>query len=85
MVRVGDAGMRDSAPTTGKHGRRPAGRAAPVAGCRLSRSFGGVGGILHTDMVSVADEPILHLTVKEWEEYVAGDPSAGGVRLKLRQ
>src|SRR5688572_12399431 len=46
----------------------------------------GVGRILHTDrMVSFADKPILDLTVKEWEEYLAGEPSVDGVRLKLRK
>ena len=34
-------------------------------------------------MVSFADKPILDLTVKEWEEFLAGEPSADGVRLKL--
>ena len=36
-------------------------------------------------MVSFADKPILDLTVKEWEEFLAGEPSADGVRLKLRK
>ena len=36
-------------------------------------------------MVSFADKPILDLTVKEWEEFLAGEPSPDGVRLKLRK
>ncbi|PJJ71824.1 uncharacterized protein YdeI (YjbR/CyaY-like superfamily) [Diaminobutyricimonas aerilata] len=36
-------------------------------------------------MVSFADKPVLELTVEQWEEFLAGDPDPGGVRLKLRK
>lgn len=35
--------------------------------------------------MSFADKPILDLTVETWEQYLAGDPDDGGVRLKLRK
>lgn len=38
-----------------------------------------------TGMVSFADKPLLDLTIAQWEEYLAGDPEDGGVRLKLRK
>jgi uncharacterized protein YdeI (YjbR/CyaY-like superfamily) len=36
-------------------------------------------------MVSFADKPVLDVTVDEWEQYLAGRPDDGGVRLKLRK
>jgi uncharacterized protein YdeI (YjbR/CyaY-like superfamily) len=36
-------------------------------------------------MVSFEAKPLLHLTVDEWEAYLAGDPSPDGVRLTLRK
>jgi uncharacterized protein YdeI (YjbR/CyaY-like superfamily) len=36
-------------------------------------------------MVSFADKPVLDVTVEGWEDYLAGTPSDGGVRLKLRK
>lgn len=36
-------------------------------------------------MVSFADKPLLDLTIAQWEDYLAGDPDDGGVRLKLRK
>lgn len=36
-------------------------------------------------MVSVADKPVLDVTVDEWITYLEGEPSADGVRLKLRK
>lgn len=37
-------------------------------------------------MVAFADKPILPFTTAaEWEDYLAGDPDTGGVRLKLRK
>lgn len=36
-------------------------------------------------MASFADKPILDLTIEQWEEYLAGSPDDGGVRLKLRK
>jgi uncharacterized protein YdeI (YjbR/CyaY-like superfamily) len=38
-----------------------------------------------TTMVSVADKPVLDVTVEQWEQYLAGSPDPGGVRLKLRK
>ena len=43
-----------------------------------------VGSILGA-VVSFADKPILDLTVEQWEGYLTGSPSDGGVRLKLRK
>jgi uncharacterized protein YdeI (YjbR/CyaY-like superfamily) len=36
-------------------------------------------------MVSFADKPILDLTIEQWEQYLAGSPDDGGVRLTLRK
>lgn len=36
-------------------------------------------------MVSFADKPLLDVTVEQWEQYLAGTPDHGGVRLKLRK
>jgi len=36
-------------------------------------------------VVSYADKPVLDVTVAQWEAYLAGQPDAGGVRLKLRK
>lgn len=36
-------------------------------------------------MVAVADKPILDVTIDEWRQYLAGNPSNDGVRLKLRK
>ncbi|MVA77391.1 bacteriocin-protection protein, YdeI/OmpD-associated family [Auraticoccus sp. F435] len=36
-------------------------------------------------MVSFADKPVLDVTVEEWDQYLAGAPDPGGVRLKLRK
>jgi uncharacterized protein YdeI (YjbR/CyaY-like superfamily) len=36
-------------------------------------------------MVSFADKPILDVSIEEWEQYLAGTPDDGGVRLKLRK
>ncbi|SDH10611.1 Uncharacterized conserved protein YdeI, YjbR/CyaY-like superfamily, DUF1801 family [Microbacterium pygmaeum] len=65
---------------------RPLTSAPHDARARLHRSFRDVGRVMHTErMVSFADKPILDLTVREWHEYLAGEPSADGVRLKLRK
>lgn len=67
------------------HGAAPRSALSVSIGSREQRAWE-VGRILHTDrMVSFADKPVLDLTVKEWEEYLEGEPSTDGVRLKLRK